>query len=396
VPSPGLLRYLRSQSENLGFFSSRHEVVQTLAHASRKTKQYRQPQQRHCTLPIRETIPLQAGVFDLRLLGHSPKGPRAAAKKPQFFTSSIRSQWNSADEKRSFGSPWRPSLFGNGRANDHKGDTGDLRPDDLPEFDGDFDSNSMFNNHRQMSKKAALEPRLRCTEVDENGEAILVDGEFKKSELIARFGLLPRDLRKIDSSNLPHILVRPTAILLNLLHLRVLIKHDRVLLFDVYGSKSSYPQSAFMYDLQHKLRQKAPASNGGLPYEFRALEAVLQSVTQELESDFETVRDPIIRILSELEDDIDRQKLRILLVLSKRVSTFSQKATLVRDALDELLEADDDLRDMYLTEKMHDLYRDVDQHTEVEMLLESYHKLCDEIVQEASNLVSGIRNTEEM
>ena len=211
-----------------------------------------------------------------------------------------------------------------------------------------------------------------------------------------QYGLLPRDLRKIDSSNLPHILVRPSAILLNLLHLKVLIKHDRVLLFDVFGSTSSYPQSAFMYDLQGKLQQKQTAGINSLPYEFRALEAVLMSVTTELEADFEAVRDPVIRILSELEDDIDREKLRILLVLSKRVSTFEQKAKLVRDAIEELLEADDDLADMYLTEKTHDLIRGEDDHTEVELLLESYTKICDEVVQEASNLVSSIRNTEEM
>lgn len=206
-------------------------------------------------------------------------------------------------------------------------------------------------------------------------------------------------MRKIDSSNLPHILVRPSAILLNLLHLKVLIKHDRVLLFDVYGSKTSYPQSAFMYDLQGKLQQKnTPNSQntGSLPYEFRALEAVLTSVTSELEADFEAVREPVMHILSELEDDIDRQKLRMLLILSKRVSTFEQKVKLVRDAIEELLEADDDLAAMYLTEKAHDLYRGMDDHTEVEMLLESYHKLTDEIVQEAGNLVSGIRNTEDM
>lgn len=204
-------------------------------------------------------------------------------------------------------------------------------------------------------------------------------------------------MRKIDSSNLPHILVRPSAILLNLLHLKVLIKKDRVLLFDIYGSKTSYPQSAFMYDLQGKLKQKTPqGGTNGLPYEFRALEAVLTSVTSELEADFEAVRDPVIRILSDLEDDIDREKLRILLILSKRVSTFEQKAKLVRDAIEELLEADDDLTAMYLTEKAHDLYRGVDDHTEVELLLESYNKLCDEIVQEAGNLVSSIRNTEEM
>ena len=260
----------------------------------------------------------------------------------------------------------------------------------------DDENNSIFDTHRTLTAKAALEPRLRCTEVDENGEVILVDGEFKKSELIAKYGLLPRDLRKIDSSNLPHILVRPSAILLNLLHLKVLIKHDRVLLFDVYGSKTSYPQSAFMYDLQGKLQQKHILGSGTLPYEFRALEAVLLSVTSELEADFETVREPVIRILSELEDDIDRHKLRVLLILSKRVTTFEQKATLVREAIEELLEADDDLVAMYLTEKAHDLVRSNDDHTEVEMLLESYHKLCDEIVQESNNLVNSIRNTEEM
>jgi magnesium transporter len=151
-----------------------------------------------------------------------------------------------------------------------------------------------------------------------------------------------------------------------------------------------------MYDLQGRLQQSSSPGSGGLPYEFRALEAVLTSVTSELEADFDAVRDPVLHILSELEDDIDRNKLRMLLILSKRVSTFEQKAKLVRDAIDELLEADDDLASMYLTEKAHDLTRGLDDHTEIEMLLESYHKLTDEIVQEAGNLVSGIRNTEEM
>jgi len=151
-----------------------------------------------------------------------------------------------------------------------------------------------------------------------------------------------------------------------------------------------------MYDLQGKLQLKQPHGAHSLPYEFRALEAVLMSVTSELEADFESVRDPVIRILSELEDDIDRDKLRILLVLSKRVNTFEQKAKLVRDAIEELLEADDDLAAMYLTEKTHDLFRGEDDHTEVELLLESYNKICDEVAQEATNLVSSIRNTEEM
>lgn len=191
--------------------------------------------------------------------------------------------------------------------------------------------------------------------------------------------------------------MRPSAILINLLHLRVLIKANRVLIFDAYGSTDSYAQSAFKRDLEIKLRQpQNSTSAGGLPYEFRALEAVLMSVTTGLETEFDTVRAPVTRVLQELEEDIDREKLRHLLIYSKRLSTFEQKAKLVRDAIDELLEADDDLAAMYLTEKSHDLIRGEDDHTEVEMLLESYHKVCDEIVQAAGNLVSNIRNTEEM
>jgi len=170
-----------------------------------------------------------------------------------------------------------------------------------------------------------------------------------------------------------------------------------VLVFDVYGSTDSYAQSLFMYDLEGKLRQKsAVATHGNLPYEFRALEAVLISVTSGLESEFEGVREPVVRVLRELEEDIDRDKLRHLLIFSKKLGTFEQKARLVRDAIDDLLEADDDLASMYLSEKAEGRERDEDNHEEVELLLESYHKVADEIVQVSSNLVSAIRNTEEI
>ncbi|KAI1351278.1 cora-domain-containing protein [Xylaria sp. FL0043] len=399
VPSARLLRFLRQQTESLNFFCPTHDVS-ALCVGQHHHQQQQQPQwpahRAQCAARC-PSAPLRAGILDFQSLVPARSPRTASIKRAEPYADiASRCQHNFPNRQPTPCKPsWREWLT-RPAAQRTRRPGQPLEPDDLPEVDREGGTNSMFNTHRQLSKKAASEPRLRCTEVDENGNVILVDGEFKKSELIAKFGLLPRDLRKIDSSNLPHILVRPTSILLNLLHLKVLIKHNRVLLFDVYGSKASYPQSAFMYDLEGKLRQKAPATNGGLPYEFRALEAVLQSVTQELEADFEAVRDPVIRILSELEDDIDRHKLRILLILSKRVSTFEQKAKLVRDAIDELLEADDDLVAMYLTEKTHDIPRQLDDHTEVEMLLESYYKLCDEIVQEAQNLVSSIRNTEEI
>lgn len=191
--------------------------------------------------------------------------------------------------------------------------------------------------------------------------------------------------------------MRPSAILINLLHLRVLIKHNRVLVLDAYGTTASTMQGLFMYDLEGRLKQRDNSRQaGGLPYEFRALEAVLINVTTGLEQEYEGVSEPVHRVLRELEEDIDRDKLRHLLVYSKKLGDFEQKARLVRDAIDDLLDADDDLVAMYLSERAQGKTREEADHTEVEMLLESYHKVCDEIVQASGNLVSNIRNTEEM
>ena len=39
--------------------------------------------------------------------------------------------------------------------------------------------------------RTANELKMRCTELDEHGNVTLVSGEFKKSELIAKVGLVP-------------------------------------------------------------------------------------------------------------------------------------------------------------------------------------------------------------
>ncbi|KAI9675258.1 MAG: magnesium ion transporter [Caeruleum heppii] len=413
-PSTQLLRFLKAQTKQQCFFTANtraavcftdHAARQSPAHpeslSQRPLRTSLWSRQLSTTTPRKATV--QAGFVNLDFLWsrsesqekrlgnlyHSNRG----RTYPLTATTSVRvsTRRQASSESHS----WFRRLF-DSRSNKKRQSA--LQPDDLPPrlLDEGADV-SVFNYGRTITGKASNELKLRCTEFDENGNVTLVSGEFKKSELIAKYGLLPRDLRKIDSSLLPHILVRPSAILINLLHLRALIKHNRVLVFDAYGSTDSYTQSVFMYDLEGKLRQREGSRQaGGLPYEFRALEAVLISVTSALESEFEGVREPVVRVLRELEEDIDRDKLRHLLIYSKKLGTFEQKAKLVRDAIDELLEADDDLAAMYLTEKAKGVERGEDDHTEVEMLLESYHKVCDEIVQASGNLVSNIRNTEEI
>ncbi|KAJ9311388.1 hypothetical protein DTO271D3_8365 [Paecilomyces variotii] len=405
APSASLLRFLRSQSDALCFFTANPNAC---------TRASREPWPQHknsgnvsmgrisrwtnidpvpCQASLEASLlpvlnPLSKTVNTSRSPHHSVQRPTALS--PLSFSEFSR---NASTKSR----PLLRRLLDLRRAKATDGPK--LNRSGMPQVTTALDDGAegnLFNLGRTLAAKASNEVRLRCTEFDGNGNVTLVNGEFKKSELIAKYGLLPRDLRKIDSSVLPHILVRPGTILISLLHLRVLIKADRVLVFDAYGSTDSYAQSVFMYDLEGKLRQKQAQTTGALPYEFRALEAVLISVTSGLEGEFEGVREPVVRVLRALEEDIDRDKLRHLLIYSKKLGTFEQKARLVRDAINDLLDADDDLAAMYLTERASGRERDENDHQEVEMLLESYHKVCDEIVQASGNLVTGIRNTEEV
>lgn len=52
----------------------------------------------------------------------------------------------------------------------------------------DEGTEGLFNIGRGLAAKASNELRIRCTEFDNNGDVTLVNGEFRKSELIAKVG----------------------------------------------------------------------------------------------------------------------------------------------------------------------------------------------------------------
>ena len=61
-----------------------------------------------------------------------------------------------------------------------------LQPDDLPPLASFLGDPSSFERFLKPSNELIL----KCTELDENGRVTLMDGEFKKTELIAKVSLL--------------------------------------------------------------------------------------------------------------------------------------------------------------------------------------------------------------
>lgn len=73
------------------------------------------------------------------------------------------------------------------------------------------------------------------------------------------------------------------------------------------------------------------------PTNSSALESILISVTTALDVEMAVLRKFVNELLNQLEEDIDRERLRNTLVYSKKLSTFQKKATLIRDSLAEVL-----------------------------------------------------------
>ncbi|KAK6203345.1 mitochondrial MRS2-like protein [Scheffersomyces amazonensis] len=254
---------------------------------------------------------------------------------------------------------------------------------------------------------------VRCTVFNKAGDIIQHGRDIKKSKFLKLYNLAPRDFRKISrhhnqnnssTSNInvdivPSIVTRHDGILLNLLNIKALIKYDTVAVFDSVRSSSggsrfneSHSHSIFLKDLGDRLK----AHDESLPYEFRALESVLVHVMSNLSTEMRVHKTVLQNILSGLEDSIERVKLRYLLIQSKKIAQFHQKASLIRDLLDDLLDQDEELNALYFTDSHKGIEREGNNHTEVEILLESYYKMSDEIVQTVENLRSQIRTTEEI
>jgi magnesium transporter len=77
-----------------------------------------------------------------------------------------------------------------------------LKNNDLPTGFREDGPENMFSLARATLVKSANEPKLRCTEFDEKGKVVLMDSEFKKTELIQKVGLI-----KIRDSQITDLIV---------------------------------------------------------------------------------------------------------------------------------------------------------------------------------------------
>jgi magnesium transporter len=89
----------------------------------------------------------------------------------------------------------------------------------------------------------------------------------------------------------------------------------------------------------------------------KALESMLMHGITDLELELQSQLNGLNQILGELENHIDRDLLRTLLIRNRAMVKFHQKCNLVRLAIEDVLENDEALIGLYLTESTYDVCR---------------------------------------
>lgn len=205
-----------------------------------------------------------------------------------------------------------------------------------------------------------------------------------------------RDLRQIDPSfpSKPALWVRHNVLIVSLLHIRALVFADRLLLFD--PKTPEVQETAIM--IQDRLCSGPIDSDVYAPFEFRALEACFVCVCSALERELGAFEPYLVQLLEELSRESTMQKIEALRMLKLQLNGLLAKAQNIQRALKAVLDEDEDMARLYLTElrKQPGKPRAIEDHEAAEQLLESYLQVVDHVHNRAALLNAATSDTEDL
>lgn len=210
--------------------------------------------------------------------------------------------------------------------------------------------------------------------VDASGDSQII--EVDKFSMMRRCDLPARDLRLLDPLFVypSTILGRERAIVVNLEQIRCIITAEEVL---ILNSLDSYVLQ-YVVELQRRLTANVvsdvwqPENSGDfgrrrgsrnfdnvfgstspdyLPFEFRALEVALEAACTFLDSQAAELEIEAYPLLDELTSKISTLNLERVRRLKSRLVALTRRVQKVRDEIEQLMDDDGDMAEMYLTEK---------------------------------------------
>ncbi|XP_016724956.1 magnesium transporter MRS2-2 isoform X2 [Gossypium hirsutum] len=219
-----------------------------------------------------------------------------------------------------------------------------------------------------VKKKTAV--TTSWVSVDAKGQGTVLDVD--KYAIMRRVQIHARDLRVLDPmlSYPSTVLGREKVIVLNLEHIKAIITAEEVLLRDPFDDNVI----PIVAELKRRLPQEKNLTCQGLgeeeeehiglrndvntgeenefPFEFRALEVALEAICSFLDARTRELETDTYPALDELTSKISSRNLDHVRKLKSAMTRLTNRVQKVRDELEQLLDDDDDMADLYLSRKL--------------------------------------------
>lgn len=256
----------------------------------------------------------------------------------------------------------------------------DVTPPPLP---GSQASRSLFSSVDLKRRGHSIRHWIR---IDKFGNSQVL--EVDKTTIMRRCALPPRDLRLLDPLFVypSSILGREKAIVVNLEQIRCVITADEVLLLNSLDSHvlqyvtELQKRLAVMNEAQSMKRWPSMHSHAGdldlggtgsavmsrlrllhhhndfaaadcLPFEFSALEVALEAACTFLDGQATELEVEAYPVLDELTSKVNTLNLERVRRLKSKLVTLTSRVQKMRDEIEQLMDDDGDMAEMYLTEK---------------------------------------------
>ncbi|GAA6226877.1 magnesium transporter MRS2 homolog, mitochondrial [Lates japonicus] len=249
-----------------------------------------------------------------------------------------------------------------------------------------------FIRHRVTDAPlSSVPPAFVVMKFDQEGN--VTSFEKKKTELCQELSLQARDLRFQHSTSLT---ARNNCIIIRMESLKAIITPQSLLVLDFRGL-------GLERWLVLELAPQLVSQTHSLPFEFRALEAILQHKVNTLQTQLNEVEPVILDILESLVDpkilSADRTKLHILLQNSKSLSELETDIKVFKDSLLKILDEDEMIEELCLTKwtdprVFEESSLGIDHAEEMELLLENYYMQAEELGNKARELKGLIDDSE--
>ncbi|XP_071938017.1 magnesium transporter MRS2-2-like isoform X4 [Coffea arabica] len=203
--------------------------------------------------------------------------------------------------------------------------------------------------------------------MDSSGQETVLDVD--KYAIMHRVQIHARDLRILDPllSYPSAILGRDRAIVLNLEHIKAIITAEEVLLRDPLDDNvtpvveelrrrlKSVNSNHENHEDGKELLAHNDVENGEedeSPFEFRALEVALEAICSYLAARTIELETAVYPALDMLTSKISSRNLDRVRKLKSQMTRLTARVQKVRDELEQLLDDDDDMADLYLSRKL--------------------------------------------